>query len=295
MLPDLCRALDGIERKVKGLAHRHKVSVATRTLAVDWLAEGGLYYLLGGVPRGFSGEVARQVSGEIVPSSHAVVAMTPVLAAGVGARRGWHGGAIRSVSFRIDEPAYGSTSLGIAISRRSVATTMVDLLAGLIRPEYGELRVLGEDMATARGRSAVRGKVGVARRIARPQPTFRVRGLVDHAARLARLPGRDRDPLAAAIVDRLGLTPWADVPLRTAPDLICRRARLAAAAVHQPDLLLIDGMLDDLDLTETAELADAIRDLGKDTTVVAVGRDASALALACAEVLAMADGILVRA
>ncbi len=220
-----------------------------------------------------------------------------MLAAGVGARRGWHGwrgGAVRSVSFRIDDPAYGATALGIAVGRRSAATTLIDLLAGLIKPAYGELRVLGEDMTTARGRSAVRSKVGVARRIARPQPGFRVRGLVEHAARLSRLPARDRDLLAAAIVDRLGLTPWADVPLRTAPDPVCRRARLAAAAVHQPDLLLIDGMLDDLALDDGAELADVIRDLGKDTTVIVVGRDSSSLALACTEVLTMADGILVR-
>jgi ABC-2 type transport system ATP-binding protein len=223
-----------------------------------------------------------------------VLSATPVLAAGVGARRGWRGGAVRSASFRIDDPAYGGTSLGIAVWRRSVATTLVDLLAGLIKPAYGELRVLGEDMTTGRGRSAVRSKVGVARRLARPQPTFRVRGLVEHAARLSRLPARDRDPLAAAIVDRLGLTPWADVPVRTAPDLICRRARLAAAAVHQPDLLLIDGMLDDLALDDTAEMADVVRDLGKDITVIIAGRDSSALAMACTEVLTMADGILVK-
>jgi len=154
--------------------------------------------------------------------------------------------------------------------------------------------VLGEDLTTARGRSAVRGQVGVARRMGRPQPAFRVRGLVEHAARLARLPRRDRGPLAAAIVDRLSLTPWADVPMRAAPDVIGRRARLAAAAVHQPDLLLIDGLLDDLPPRDSAALADAIRDLARDMTVVATGRDVAALALACGEVLTMADGILVR-
>jgi ABC-2 type transport system ATP-binding protein len=236
------------------------------------------------------------------------MSMTPVLAAGVGARSAWsyglrgsglrgsglHDWALRSASFRLDGPVHGAAAFGIATSRPSVATTLVDLLAGLIRPAYGELRVLGEDLTTARGRSAVRGKVGVARRLARPQPAFRVRGLVDHAARLARLPGRDRDPLAAAIVDRLALTPWADVPLRSAPEMVCRRARLAAAAVHQPDLLLIDGMLDDLDPGESIAMADAIRDLSRDMTVVAIGRDPSALALACPEVLTMADGILVR-
>ncbi len=174
-----------------------------------------------------------------------------------------------------------------------MATTLVDLLAGLTSPAYGELRVLGEDLTTARGRSALRPRVGVARRAARPQPTFRVRGLVEHAARLAGLPARDRDLMAAAIVDRLALTPWSDVPLRSAPDVICRRARLAAAAVHQPDLLLIDGMLDDLGPGDTLALAEAVRDLAGDMIVVAVGCDASALALACSEVLTLADGILV--
>ncbi len=226
-------------------------------------------------------------------SGHAIVAATPVLAAGVGVR---HGGrwVLRSASFRLDCPMSGRMAFGVVISRYPSATALVDLLAGLDRPAYGELRVLGEDLTTARGRSAVRGQVGVARRIARPQPAFRVRGLVEHAARLARLPRRDRDPLAAAIVDRLSLTPWADVPLRAAPDVICRRTRLAAAAVHQPDLLLIDGLLDDLCPRDSAALADAIRDLGRDMTVVATGREAATLARACGEVLTMADGILVR-
>jgi ABC-2 type transport system ATP-binding protein len=225
---------------------------------------------------------------------------TSVLAAGVGMRRRWglrrvgSAWALRSASFRLDGPVAGAAAFGIAIGGPGSATALVDLLAGLARPAYGELRVLGEDLTTSRGRSAVRGQVGVARRMARPQPAFRVRGLVEHAARLARTPRRVRDPLAAAIVDRLSLTPWADVPMRSAPDIICRRARLAAAAVHQPDLLLIDGLLDDLCPRDTAALADAIRDLGTDMTIVATGRDPGALALACGEILTMTDGILVR-
>lgn len=249
---------------------------------------------------------------------HAVAATTTsVLAAGVGVRRQWGlrhgqwrqwslrqwgpgqgasgpGAALRAASFRLDTPLSGTGSFGIAIPLQSPATELVDLLAGLARPAYGELRVLGEDLTTARGRSAVRGHVGVARRIARPQPTLRVRGLVEHAARLSRLPPRDRDLLAAAIVDRLGLTPWADVPVRAVPDVICRRARLAAAAVHQPELLLIDGLLDGLSPRDASALADAIRDLGSEMTIVATGRDAGTLALACSEILTMADGIVIR-
>ena len=123
--------------------------------------------------------------------------------------------------------------------------------------------------------------------------TVRIRGLVDHAARRTRLPRRDRNLLTADILDRLALLPWADVPLRAAPDPVARRARLAAAAVHQPELLLIDGLLDGLDPRDAAVLAACIRDIGLDTGIVASGRDADVLALACGEVLTLANGILV--
>ena len=222
------------------------------------------------------------------------MAVPPVLAAGVGVRHGWTW-TLRTASFRMDSPALGRTGFGIAVNRRATATAIVDLLAGLTAPSYGELRILGEDMGTAAGRAAVRPRVGVARRTARPRPALRVHGLIEHAARLARLPGCDPRLLTAAIIDRLALAPWADVQLRAVPDPVLRRAKLAAAAVHEPSLLILDGLLDDLAPADAAALAASIRDLGRDTAIVATGSDARALALACDEVLSMVDGIIVRA
>ena len=123
-------------------------------------------------------------------------------------------------------------------------------------------------------------------------PPGRVRGLAKHAGRLPRLPASDRDLLVASVLDRLALTPWADVPLRAAPELISRRARLAAAAVHQPDLLLLDGLLDGLSPRDQAALADAVRDLARDTAIVAVGQDAKALALVSDQLLTLCHGVL---
>ena len=140
----------------------------------------------------------------------------------------------------------GQPALGILIPEHGAGSAVVDLLSGVVSPSYGELRVLGEDMRTERGRAAVRARIGVAHRTSRARPGIKIRGLVEQAARRARLPRRERPVLTAAILDRLKLTPWADVPLRAAPDPVARRARLAAAAVHQPELLLIDGLLDDL-------------------------------------------------
>jgi ABC-type branched-subunit amino acid transport system ATPase component len=76
--------------------------------------------------------------------------------------------------------------------------------------------------------------------------------------------------------------------------VIGRRARLAAAAAHQPDLLLVDGLLDDLVARDVAALADAIRELSRDTAIVVTGQDARALRLACSDVLTLSYGIIYR-
>jgi ABC-2 type transport system ATP-binding protein len=222
------------------------------------------------------------------------MAAEPVVAAGIGLRLGF-GWAVRSGSFRVGPPAPDRAPLGLLLDHPVQATAVIDLLAGMARPAYGELRVLGHDMSTIRGRAAVRRRVGVARRGARTLPGIRVRRLVEHAAWLNRQGRRDRHALAAAIIDRLGLLPWADVPLGSVPDPVARRARLAAAAVHQPELLLLDGLLDGLSAREASGLADAVRDLSRHSGIVLAGCDSDGLHRACEQVLVLADGILVSA
>ena len=225
-------------------------------------------------------------------SAHAVVAADPVLAAGIGVRRGMRW-AVRAASFRVGAPMPGRSALGILYVQPAQAGALIDVLAGAARPAYGELRVLGQDMTTARGRRAVRSRVGVARRHARLLPGMRVRGLVEHAARRTQLAGGDRQVLAAAILDRLSLSPWAEVPVRLAPDAVARRARLAAAAVCQPELLLLDGLLDGLTGRDMRALAEAINDLSRDAGVLLTGLDMRALELVCDDIMVLVDGVLV--
>lgn len=227
-------------------------------------------------------------------SAHAVTPADPVLAAGIGVRRGMHW-IVRSASFRVGPPMPGKSALGVLIAAPAQATALIDVLAGASRAAYGELRVLGSDMTTTRGRAAVRSRIGVARRHSRQLPGLRIRGLVEHAARLAGPDGGDRHVLAAYILDRLALSPWAEVPVRLAPVSVVRRARLAAAAVHQPELILLDGLLDGLLARDAAVLADAIEDLSRDAGILLTGADPNMLALACDEVMVLADGVLMSA
>jgi ABC-type multidrug transport system ATPase subunit len=254
---------------------------------------------------------ATQDSGDNMRSADSVIPVAHVVAAGVGLRHGRHW-PLRSASFRVETMASRGTAVGIAARPRSAASALVSLLAGLIRPTYGELRVLGHDMSTPGGRIAARCQVGLASPpgssgimigpghpvLGRPERMLRIRGLIDHAARRAgraRQDGCDHLLMTAAILDRLALTPWAEVPVRSAPEVIARRARLAAAAACEPRLLILDGLLDDLSPAEAAAVADGIRELSADTAVVLTGRSSRFLRMACDAVLSLTDGIVVRA
>lgn len=224
-------------------------------------------------------------------SGHAVTALAPVLAAGLGIR--YSGGLpVRLASFRLGWSDLGTATLGIACPRTAAVSALIEALSGRLAPAYGSLRVLGCDMRLPQGRAAVRREVGTASRSARPMPAIRIRRLVERAARRSGQPGSDRHLLVAAILDRLALTPWAEVPLSSAPEPIARKARLAAACVHQPKLLLIDGLLDYLPPLDRTVLADVVRDAGRDTAVIAFGVDPHALALVCDQVIVLADGIV---
>ena len=225
-------------------------------------------------------------------SGHAVTAVAPVLSAGVGAR--YEGRLVlRMTSFRLDQSDLGSASLGIVTPRSAAAVALIGLLSGRIAPAYGSLRVLGHDMAQAAGRAAVRRRSGLASRASRPIPAIRIRSLVERGAKRSGQPADARFLLVAAILDRLALTPWADVAFGAAPELIARKARLAIACVHQPGLLIIDGLLDHLQPLDRTVLADAIRDLKRDTALVALGGDADSLSLVCDRVIGLADGMIV--
>ncbi|HUC56075.1 MAG TPA: hypothetical protein VMA95_01640 [Streptosporangiaceae bacterium] len=224
-------------------------------------------------------------------SGHAETADAPVLCAGVGARDGPRQ-VIRLASFRMTATDVGRPALGIVTSRPAAAAALTGLLCGRIAPSHGQLLVLGQDLTRLSGRLAVRREVGVASRISRFWPTIGIRGFVVLAAKRSGQRRSDRGLLVAAILDRLGLMPWADVQLRAAPPLIARRARIAAACVHQPELLIIDGLFDQLTPGDRVALARTVTEFKRDTAVVVIGKDADTMLLCCDQVVTEDDGIV---
>ena len=223
------------------------------------------------------------------PADPAIIQAEPatVVAAGIGTQ-----GALRSASFHLGPFVPGRTAVGIAGPQGAGKTALTDLLAGLTVPAHGKLRVLGEDLSCPAGRAAVRYRIGLVPQPAGRPPGFTVRQLVAHAGWLAGLPGHEQDLAVARALDSLGLADWANLPVRSVPEGTARLTWLAAASVHEPELLLLDGVLDGMDDRDAVCVADAVRDAAMVTAVVVTGQDPERLERACGHVLTLAQGVL---
>ena len=138
-------------------------------------------------------------------------------------------------------------------------TTFVNVVATLLRPDAGTLRVGGVDVARQPG--AVRRLVALAGQSAAVEPTMTGRENVIMVARLFGVSAGDARRDSAAVLEQMGLSDDADRPVRTYSGGMRRRLDLGASLVGHPRLLLLDEPTTGLDPRSRLELWDVIRSL----------------------------------
>jgi ABC-2 type transport system ATP-binding protein len=135
-------------------------------------------------------------------------------------------------------------------------TTFVRMVATLLRPDAGQLRVAGHDLR--REPRAVRRMIGLAGQAAAVEPSMTGR---ENLELVARLFGQDRRAARAnttRVLELLGLTDAADRLARTYSGGMRRKLDLGASLVGAPRLLLLDEPTTGLDPRSRIELWDAI-------------------------------------
>ncbi len=143
-------------------------------------------------------------------------------------------------------------------------TTFVRSVATLIRPDGGELRVLGLDVV--REAAGVRREIGLAGQFAAVEPAMTGRENLEMTARLFGHGRRAARSAAGVVIDQLGLGEVAGRRSATYSGGQRRRLDLGASLVGAPRLLLLDEPTTGLDPAGRREVWEAVRALAASGT-----------------------------
>jgi heme exporter protein A len=120
-------------------------------------------------------------------------------------------------------------------------TTLLRILATLLRPQAGTARVLGCELPREAWRA--RGRIGL---LAHEPLLYRDLSARENLRFHARLHGV-RATRAEALLDAVGLARRADEPVRSLSRGMAQRVAICRAVLHEPELLLLDEPLANLD------------------------------------------------
>jgi heme exporter protein A len=138
------------------------------------------------------------------------------------------------------ELPYGAT-LAVFGANGAGKTTLLRVLATLLRPHTGEARVLGKTLP--RDGWAVRGRIGL---VAHDPLLYRELTARENLRFHARLHGVDATR-GEELLEAVGMARRGDEPVRALSRGMAQRVAICRALLHEPELLLLDEPLANLD------------------------------------------------
>ena len=187
--------------------------------------------------------------------------------------------------------SFGPGVTGLLGPNGAGKTTMLRMLTGLIRPSQGSVRVLGVWPRTS---PSVYASVGLVPEEAAVYPGLTAREYVRYAAVLARVP--DVDTATDRAIETVELGPPADRKLAGYSKGMRQRAKVAAALVSDPQILLLDEPLNGTDPVQRLHLIHLFQRLGSEgRTVIVSSHILDEVDRMSDRVLAIVDGRLAAA
>ncbi|MFY9930953.1 MAG: ATP-binding cassette domain-containing protein [Streptosporangiaceae bacterium] len=156
--------------------------------------------------------------------------------------------------------------LGLLGPNGSGKTTTVSILATSLRPDAGRATVAGLDVVTQAPQ--VRRVIGLAGQFAAVDPNLTGRENLALIGRLSRLGRRQARIRADELLASFGLNAAAGRLVRGYSGGMRRRLDVAAALLHQPEVLFLDEPTTGLDPESRFVLWDSVRELARTGTTV---------------------------
>jgi ABC-2 type transport system ATP-binding protein len=135
-------------------------------------------------------------------------------------------------------------------------TTLVKILLGLLRPSSGTARIAGECAGSIRSRI----RVGYLPENLRIESHHTADSALIYWGRLNHLSRTQSRIRRAELLETVGLTAWASVPVRQFSKGMRQRLGLAGAMLHDPDILILDEPTDGLDPAGRKQVRDLLFD-----------------------------------
>jgi ABC-type multidrug transport system ATPase subunit len=172
-------------------------------------------------------------------------------------------------------------------------TSLLRMLATIVPPSAGSLRLLERNPGTPAARAQIRRRLGYLPQNLGYYPAFTVVEFVEYFALLKEMPASQVPKAVAAAVERVDLGAKAKAKLRTLSGGMLRRVGIAQAIVNDPELLLFDEPTAGLDPEQRVAFRTLMRDLGQHATVVVSTHLVEDVGAACSEVALMAAGKII--
>jgi ABC-2 type transport system ATP-binding protein len=172
-------------------------------------------------------------------------------------------------------------------------TTLLRMLATVIPPSSGRLRLLGRDPRVYGPRRDIRRRLGYLPQNLGYYPSFTVVEFIEYFALLKEMPAARVPAAVAAAVERVDLGGKARAKLRTLSGGMLRRVGIAQAIVNEPELLLLDEPTAGLDPEQRVQFRALLRQFGQQSTVIVSTHLVEDVGAACGEVALMDEGKIV--
>jgi ABC-2 type transport system ATP-binding protein len=170
-------------------------------------------------------------------------------------------------------------------------TTLLRMLATVLAPDAGDLRLLGRDPARPDERLEIRRRLGYLPQAPALYGSFTALELVDYVAVLKEHTDRDwRTRECHRVLELVGLRDRASSRIRTLSGGMRQRVALAAALIGSPDLLVLDEPATGLDPEQRLELRSLLADTATRGTVVLSTHNTAEVAALCQRVVVMTAG-----
>jgi len=172
-------------------------------------------------------------------------------------------------------------------------TTLLRMMATVMPPNSGHMRLLDRDPSAYGPRREIRRRLGYVPQNLGYHPGFTVAEFVEYFALLKEMPPRRVPRAVATAIERVDLGDRAKTKLRTLSGGMLRRVGIAQAIVNEPELLLLDEPSAGLDPEQRVAFRALLRDLGERASVIVSTHLVEDVAAACAEVALMDAGRIV--